>query len=563
MLASTETFDFGPFRLQPERRLLLADGVPVSINARAFDILEFLIRNRERVVRRDEIVDYVWRGMTVGENNLSVQMSALRRALASPAGAATMIVNVPGRGYRFVADVTAGLQTPQATRPPDRLVDQPLPNEKSFCPTQPLYRIRRRLEALRSRRPLIVMTVISSLLTLVVGVGVATKMHSPSANRPPLDDRLTMIVEPFTSDAGDQEASNLARLYSELLVKALRTFEDFRVYADSRQVPAGLIPHFRLDGSIHLQNGRATILLTATEQAAGFESITPDAVTADVKAPFALHSARAFDLTDGVRQWIYDREQARRRSDPADAFDALIAAHVRKRDPSQLAHALALAKVAYEKNKGSRPARALLAIDLTKSMMWSPNSAGDVQGEEARKLIDNVVNEEPDNILYISIRAYNLAVLGLLGAAEQTAKLGLVKEPFDYVLNQTLGEVYLQQDLLDDAHAKFTKDPRHPHDDRLSYLNFAAEHYADALTEAQKALDGNPSNFETPFTMLVAVSALAHLNRLGEAKTLLSDALHRPGMFQNISELRRNFFALSESVWQRLISGLAKAGMAQ
>jgi DNA-binding winged helix-turn-helix (wHTH) protein len=108
--ARTETFVFEPFRLQPERRLLLANGLPVTLTPRAYDILEFLVRNRDRVVTRDEIVAHVWRGVTVGENNLSVQMSTLRHALAEPAGKKPLIVNIPGRGYRFVVEVDADVE---------------------------------------------------------------------------------------------------------------------------------------------------------------------------------------------------------------------------------------------------------------------------------------------------------------------------------------------------------------------------------------------------------------------------------------------------------------------
>ncbi len=85
------------------RRVLLVDGQAVALHARAFDILEYLVACRERVVSRDEIVGHVWRGVVVGENNLSVQMSTLRRVLAAHGGA-ELIITVPHRGYQFVDD---------------------------------------------------------------------------------------------------------------------------------------------------------------------------------------------------------------------------------------------------------------------------------------------------------------------------------------------------------------------------------------------------------------------------------------------------------------------------
>jgi TolB-like protein/DNA-binding winged helix-turn-helix (wHTH) protein len=98
---------FGPFRLDPGRRLLCRGDTPVALSSRAFDILVLLVAERGRVVSKDEILSHVWRGTIVEENNLAVQMSALRRALADGADGVQMIMTVPGHGYRFVAPVHA------------------------------------------------------------------------------------------------------------------------------------------------------------------------------------------------------------------------------------------------------------------------------------------------------------------------------------------------------------------------------------------------------------------------------------------------------------------------
>jgi DNA-binding winged helix-turn-helix (wHTH) protein len=89
---------FGRFELQPRHRRLLRDGEPLSLGARAFDLLLALAERRDRVVTKAELLDLVWTGLVVEENNLQVQISALRRLL----GAQT-IATVPGRGYQFTA----------------------------------------------------------------------------------------------------------------------------------------------------------------------------------------------------------------------------------------------------------------------------------------------------------------------------------------------------------------------------------------------------------------------------------------------------------------------------
>lgn len=89
---------FGTAELSlPEQQLRLA-GVPVALGGRAFALLCVLIAQRHRVVSKNELLERVWAGLVVEENNLQVQISTLRRLLG-----AQVIATVPGRGYRFMA----------------------------------------------------------------------------------------------------------------------------------------------------------------------------------------------------------------------------------------------------------------------------------------------------------------------------------------------------------------------------------------------------------------------------------------------------------------------------
>ena len=91
--------------MDPARRLLLRDGRSVSVTAKVFDLLVVLIRSRERVVTRDELMEKVWPGTTVEDGNLSVGISTLRKALGAGPDGTPMIETLPRVGYRFVADV--------------------------------------------------------------------------------------------------------------------------------------------------------------------------------------------------------------------------------------------------------------------------------------------------------------------------------------------------------------------------------------------------------------------------------------------------------------------------
>jgi DNA-binding winged helix-turn-helix (wHTH) protein len=94
----TNTVRFGSFEVQPEARQLLVNGVPARLGARAFDVLLALIERRDRVVGKNELLDLVWPGLIVEENNLQVHISALRKLLGPRA-----LATIPGRGYRFTA----------------------------------------------------------------------------------------------------------------------------------------------------------------------------------------------------------------------------------------------------------------------------------------------------------------------------------------------------------------------------------------------------------------------------------------------------------------------------
>jgi predicted ATPase/DNA-binding winged helix-turn-helix (wHTH) protein len=94
---------FGRFLLDPLRRELLADGVPVVVGSRAFDVLIVLIEARGALVAKDELLRRVWPGTVVEDNTIQFQVSALRKALGPDRG---FIKTIAGRGYCFVAEIT-------------------------------------------------------------------------------------------------------------------------------------------------------------------------------------------------------------------------------------------------------------------------------------------------------------------------------------------------------------------------------------------------------------------------------------------------------------------------
>jgi len=91
-----QSFRFDRVEVRPAERALLIDGVRAELGSRAFDVLYALIKNRGRVVTKDELLDLVWPGLVVQENNLQAQVSTLRKLLGPNA-----IATIPARGYQF------------------------------------------------------------------------------------------------------------------------------------------------------------------------------------------------------------------------------------------------------------------------------------------------------------------------------------------------------------------------------------------------------------------------------------------------------------------------------
>lgn len=99
-------YEFGEFRVDPARRSLVRgfDEV-VALSPRVFDTLHFLVRNSGKVLEKEEMLKAIWTDAIVEENNLNQSISILRRVLGENAGENRFIETVPGRGFKFVADV--------------------------------------------------------------------------------------------------------------------------------------------------------------------------------------------------------------------------------------------------------------------------------------------------------------------------------------------------------------------------------------------------------------------------------------------------------------------------
>jgi DNA-binding winged helix-turn-helix (wHTH) protein len=125
------TFQFEDFLLDPDRRELRRAGTLVAVEPQVFDLINYLVCNRDRVVSRDNLLDAIWNGRVVSESTLASRINAARRALNDSGGEQRLIRTVARKGVRFVGRVE-GSRPAEASSSPvpenaDATMRSPLP----------------------------------------------------------------------------------------------------------------------------------------------------------------------------------------------------------------------------------------------------------------------------------------------------------------------------------------------------------------------------------------------------------------------------------------------------
>ena len=236
------SYRFDRFEILPAARQLLEDGAVVNPGARAFDLLHCLVENSHRIVTKDELIDRVWPGLVVTENNLSVQVSALRRLLGPQA-----LVNVPGRGYQFMLPVQQVAQGVTATDTPPAV---PLVTEDVVA------RNRRKEQSRRKGDP-------------------AVEEHGTTALMNPVElslpDKPSIAVLPFLNLSSDPQQDYFADAISEDITTELSRFKALFVIArnsaftykgravDVRTISKELGVRYVLEGSVRRAGDRVRV----------------------------------------------------------------------------------------------------------------------------------------------------------------------------------------------------------------------------------------------------------------------------------------------------------------
>ena len=289
-------YEFGPFRLDPAKRVLLREDEPVSLTPKAFDTLLLLVQNRHRVMPKEELMNRIWPESFVEEANLSQTVFMLRKTLGETAPEQSYIATVRGSGYRFDEPVREIPDFPLAAAPvaPDSAASL-------GSTTQPHSFRFRHLAAV--------------IVLLVVGLLGAGGLYLRLRRTPKLTDKDTVVLSEFDNRTGDP-------IFDGTLKPA--------VAIDLEQTPfLSLLPDQRVRSTLKLMNRRED------------EHVTRDAALeicqrADSKAVIAgsivsvggeyLISLEVLDCRDNGAVIASQRARSRSKDTVLDALDQAAAA---------------------------------------------------------------------------------------------------------------------------------------------------------------------------------------------------------------------------------------------
>ena len=356
--AGADVVRFSDFRFDRRRGCLFletADGAltPVAIGSRALDILSLLIDRKGDLVTRDEILNSVWPGVVEGAN-VTVQISALRRALDEGRSNGTLIQTIPGRGYRFVGAVAQPISEAQPRISP---VDE-RPLATTPLPPEPISR--------SSRAPRLSIVVLP-----FVNLGTDTDQQY-------FGDAIT-----------DDITTDLSRLADMVVISRNTAFTYRNKPIDTKQIGRELSVRYVLEGSVRRSGNQvrvnAQLVDAETDTHLWAERFEGD--TADL---FALQDEITARIAVALNLELIGAEAARRSEHP-DALDLLLRARataIRPATPEIRAERIAILERALAIDPGSIEAQSWLANALggrvAANMTETPEARGQLLRAQGR-----------------------------------------------------------------------------------------------------------------------------------------------------------------------------------
>lgn len=560
--SSASIYEFGDFRLDPANHLLSRrDGTPVPLTPRVFDTLLFLVEHQGTVLDKERLMAAVWPDSIVEENNLSQNISTLRRVFGETPASHGFIVTVPGRGYRFAPDVrTSGEATEPQNEP--RTDDSKCVLSKTLAEALPaetkLNAAFREAHEANSREPRNLRPILlSTLAVLALSIGVLFFWSNQSQNTGNARDKTatsaisekSIAVLPFENRSEDKANAYFADGIEDEILTRLSKIADLKVISRTstqhyKSAPENLsqigrqlgVAHI-LEGSVQ-KSGDAVRVNVQLIKAANDSHIWADTFDRKLTDIFDVESDIAKRIAESLRAKLTDRQEQELAVKPTknpEAYDAYLrglAFEARSHAPSWFTSAdLVLEAIGfYERAVQLDPDFTLAWARLSRMDAFlyfnpvDPTTA--VRRGAAERALENAQKLEPNSPETLLALGYNQYwVLREYELAKTT--FGRVSKmlPSSSEVPRALGLISRREGHWDQSIAYFeqalTLDPRNG-----ELLITAAETYgmlrqfATALKLYDQALDISPSD---PDVMAGKASIYQAQGNLRQAASLLSE----------------------------------------
>jgi TolB-like protein len=515
---------FEDYAFDTDRRELHrgADVVPTA--PQVFDLLDYLIRNRERVVSKDDLVSAIWNGRIVSDMALTTRLNAARSAIGDSGDEQRLIKTLPRKGFRFVGVVHEG----------DRPSDTAVVSDSHVESSKPALA---------------------------------------------LPDKPSIAVLPFENMSGDPEQEYFADGMVEEITTALSRFKWLFVIArnssftfkgravDIKEVGRRLGVRYVLEGSVRKALGKVRIAGQLIDAVTGAH-IWADRFERDLTDVFALQDEVAVAVVSAIQPKLLQTEiamAARRRPENLSAYDFFLRAmqqyYLTTREG--VAETLRLAHRALELDPRFGSAAALAGICHMQNVLFGYAADAQFERNEAIRLLHLVLSiDDGDPDTLAAAAAISAFMVGDCESEIEVADRAVALNPNSYVAWTRRGWVYRIAGLPDEAVRSFERALRMSPVDPALHITFVGMGYAfielgrfqEAIVAGKKAQRQHPSYVGA---YRVLASAFAHVGRDAEAREAAARLLEVDPAFTITAFVARG----GQSNAKLLIEGLRKAGL--
>ena len=558
-------YSFGDYELEPALHELRRDGVTCAIEPQAFDLLCYLIDNRDRLIDRDELNEQLWQGRFVSDASLSTAVKLARQAIGDSGKNQNLIRTVPRRGFRFVGEVAvrvsdAGESGEAASGGP---ADSPT------------------ADALENRRlppgkmPWIPALVIALVMFVSTGVMIwrAGQSDGTGENR-------SIAVLPFDNMSGDAEQGYFADGMTDDLITQLSKVKGLFVIARNStftykgkntlvsDITKELGVRYVLEGSVRRVGGKVRINAQLIDGMTGGH-VWAETFDRDAQNIFALQDDVIAGIVTGLQLSLTADELKKVVKPPTENLRAHELYHLAREAhlklwPRPLEKALELYTQARQMDPAFADAHAgeaavaAYAARFNLFQVIPPAPAH----ERAKQAIAKALAIEPSHAGALSAKSFMLTTIASHDEAIVTARQAVTAHPNNASARRTLGEALYAagkiQDALVEMEAALKLDPRPNNYDafRTGEAYFLNRRYEDALAFYKSVVARDPKYLQANNGLIITY---AELGRLAEAKKIVTQRIKSWAPFNvQASALHREFWA--PEVLAHCIGALRKGG---